>query len=64
MSTLSRMTTQDPKDKPLIHLKIKLSDTNIVSANVFKDDTAYSVADRVFRHANIKGVPNEKEKKK
>lgn len=47
-----------------MHLKIKLGEDNYVTANVYKDDTASTVADRVFRHANLQEVPNEKEKKR
>ena len=55
---------QDHKEKPLIFLKIKMSENNYINANVYKDDTSSSVADRVWRQANIKNMPNEKEKKK
>lgn len=37
------------KEKPLIHLKIKMGEGNVILANVYKDDTAATVADRVFR---------------
>ena len=43
----------DHKEKHLLSLRIKLSATMFVSANLYKDDTAQSVADRVFRHANL-----------
>jgi len=35
-----------------------------VSANIYKDDSAQSVADRVFRHANIKPTSQTKDKRK
>ena len=64
ITPLARMQTQEPKEKPLICLRIKLSENSYVSANVYKDDNASTVADRVFRHANIRGLTNEKDKKK
>lgn len=54
----------DHKEKPLISLRIKLSSSHYVSANIYKDDTAQSVADRVFRHANIKTNNETKEKRR
>lgn len=54
----------DHKEKPLILLKIKLSENNYVNANIYKDDTASTVTDRVWRHANLKNTANDKEKKR
>ncbi|CDW86805.1 UNKNOWN [Stylonychia lemnae] len=54
----------DHKEKPLITLRIKLSNVHTVSANIYKDDTAQTVADRVFRHANIKTNTQSKDKRK
>ena len=62
-STLNKgLTQQDSREKPLLHLKIKFSDNCFVSANVYKDDTAFTVADRALRHANY--TFDDKEKKK
>ncbi len=41
------------KDKPLLSVRIKISRDQFVNAHVYKDDTAQTVADRVFRHANF-----------
>eukprot|EP00347_Sterkiella_histriomuscorum_P015959 403355036 len=54
----------DHKEKPLISLRIKLSSSHYVSASVYKDDTPQSVADRVFRHANIKTNTGTKDQRK
>lgn len=35
-----------------------------MSASVYKDDTAQTVADRVFRHANLKTNRDNKDKRK
>lgn len=37
------------REKPLLYLKIKFDSENSITANVYKDDTSNSVADRVFR---------------
>lgn len=48
----------------MLHLKIKLNEANYISANIYKDDTASSVADRLFRHANLKEAVLDKDKKR
>jgi len=53
----------------LLFLKIKVGD-EIIKANVYKDDTANSVSDRILRHLQSKGSysfihqTEDKEKKK
>lgn len=41
------------REKPLLYLKIKIAPETFVNVNIYKDDTAFTAADRVFRHANF-----------
>jgi hypothetical protein len=44
--------TPTQRNNHLLSLKVKLSETVTIEANIYKDDTPSSVADRVLRHAN------------
>ena len=41
------------RERPLLYLKIKIN-SQFISANVYKDDTSSSVADRILRHIAVK----------
>ena len=50
------------REKPLLSVRIKLRTDIYVNSHVYKDDTAQTVADRVFRHAHL--VPTKENKDK
>ncbi|TNV85388.1 hypothetical protein FGO68_gene11856 [Halteria grandinella] len=51
------------KDKPLMQVRIKLRQEQFVLANVYKDDTPITVAERVLRNGKLLHIKDLKEKK-